>query len=788
VTKQIESADPETGKTDSQSDARVGESFTDDDILADARKFYELSESADGNNRSMAVSDLKFLAGDHWDPQSRIQRTIDGRPCLTINTLPTYLHQVTNDQRQNKPGIKIHPVDDGADEETAKVFQGAIRHIEYDSNADVAYDTAVNHAAAIGFGYFRWMPEFEGDDSFDQVIRFKRIRNPLSVRFDPLSTEPDGSDQKRCIIESKMSRAEFKQEYPNASACNWPLGVGVSYPGWMGEDFVLVCEYYRIESTDATLCLLADGSTCYKDEVPKGAQIVKERPSKKQKVMWYKITGCDILERTEILCKWIPVFPVYGDELDIEGRVIRSGLVRNAKDPALMYDYWMTSATEEVALRPKTPFIGAVGQFETAKGDWMAANNKSFSFIEYDAVTVDGVIAPPPQRQPMADIPSGMLAMAMHASDNVKKTTGLFDASLGAQGTATSGIQERAQQHQGDVANFHYTDNLMRTIRHCGRTLVYSFPKYYDAERTVRILGDDDSADYATINQPNVERKPSKDGQVREILNNVSAGTYDVTVSTGPGYATLRQEAAENMAANIDKNPGLWQVFGDLYVKAQDWPGSEEIAERIRKTIPPQLLDDPDEEQNGEMIQTPHGPLPVSQAPQAIAGMEQHIQMLTQQLEGQQKEAQSVQEEKANVMAQKSALDAQQKVMKAEYDRMAADIGRMKAELHAEVATLDANDERVKNEIVTKFRDFEISMVQAVDDFKKTDAQQDASEGDDAQPDQRNDEALLAVMTQMHAEAQQTMQAALAAIAESRQPKQISITAPSGQVYTGVSQ
>ena len=777
-------------------DELPNEGQSDDEILDEARKRYAICQDADGDNRQAALDDLRFLAGEQWPAETKAQRLMEGRPALTINTLPTYLHQVTNDQRQNKPGIKIHPVDDGADEETAEVFQGLIRHIEYDSNADVAYDTAVNNAAAIGFGYFRWVTEYEADDSFDQVIRFKRIRNPLSVKIDPLSIEPDGCDMKYAFIETRMARDEFTALYPDAKAGNWPLAQGgINYTGWIEKSEILVCEYYRIEQNDATLCLWSDGTTHWKSDkepYPIGVTLVKERKAKRCKVMWYKITGTDILDRREILCKWIPVFPVYGDELDIEGKVIRMGLVRNAKDPAQQYNFFMTAATEEVALRPKTPFIGAVGQFETAKGDWLQANNRSFAFLEYDPVTVDGVVAPAPQRQMPADVPSGMLAMAMHASDNVKKTTGLFDSSLGARGNATSGKQEIAQQRQGDVANFHFTDNLTRTIRHCGRTLVYSIPRYYDSERTIRILGEDDNADYAKINTPNVMGEKNKNGEVKAILNNLGAGTFDVTVSAGPGYATLRQEAVEGMAANMEKNPALWQVIGDLFVKNQDWPGADEMAERIKKTIPPQILDEKPED-GEEVIQTPHGPLPMSQVPQAIAGMDQTIQQLEQALQGQQAEAMSVQEEKANVQAQKIALDAQQKVMKAEFDRMTADIARMKAELNAEVATLDAQDDKVVAEVIGKFKDLETGMKEMIAGFQQADAIQDAAreEGDkseDVAQDNQMQQQLLAAMGQMLAEAQATTQAAVAAIMEARQPKQISIVAPSGATYSGVVQ
>ncbi len=343
---------------------------TDDDILTEARDRYRACDTQESENYDDALDDLRFLSGglNQWEPVSAQLRVAQKRPCLTVNNLPTFLHQVTNEQRQNKPGIKVHPIDDDATEETAEVIQGLIRHIEYDSNADVAFDTAVNSAAACGFGWFRLVTEYESEDSFDQKIMFKRVRNALSVHIDPLSKEPDGSDMQFCFIDSLEDREEFKRAYPDADANNTDLIGQEIYKGWFTENTVLVCEYYRIKKVEETACLLSDGTSGWKKDLgplPAGVTIKKERQSKRSIVQWFKLTGADVLERTEIKCKWIPVFPVYGDEIDINGKVVRSGIIRNSKDSFRMYNLWMTLATEEVTTRPKTPFIGAVGQFET---------------------------------------------------------------------------------------------------------------------------------------------------------------------------------------------------------------------------------------------------------------------------------------------------------------------------------------------------------------------------------------------------------------------------------------
>lgn len=577
--------------------------MTDDDLLKEARERLQLCVEADAANRREAEEDFRFYAGEQWPNDMRRLRQIEARPCLTINKLPAFVHQVINDQRQNRPSIKVHPVDNGADPEIAQVEQGMIRYIEYNSNADVAYDTAVSHATIGGFGYFTLGTEYVDPRSFDQEIRFRRIQNPFSVYIDPFSVEPDGSDMRYAFVTEVLSKKEFERQYPKAKAAkgNLTVGSGDTALLWLSDESVRVAEYYRIETEDATLCRLNTGEDVFKDELPdplpEGVVIDKERQSERAKVCWYKINGAEVLEKTEIPCRWIPVFPVYGDENVVDGHIRRNGMVRFARDPQRMYNFWMTSATEEVSLRPKAPFIGMVGQFDTAKKDWKQANTRSFPFLEYDGQTVDGHLAPPPQRQQMADVPTGVLAMAMHASDNIKATTGIFDASLGAQGNETSGRAITARQREGDTANFHFADNLARTIRHAGRCIVDMIPKVYDTQRVVRILGEDEKMETAEINKPLEQPEIGQDGAVKLVLNDLTIGQYDVTIGVGPSYSTKRAEFVDAAIQLGQSNPAIWQAAGDLIVRGMDWPQAEEIADRLERMVPPQIKGD--EEKQG---------------------------------------------------------------------------------------------------------------------------------------------------------------------------------------------
>lgn len=609
-------------------------------IIAECQERMRISMAADSENRTNALDDLAFLKGNQWDERVKQARTLDGRPCLTINKLPVSLHQVTNSQRQNVPSIKVHPVSEGADQKVAEVVQGGIRHIEYKSKADVCYDTAVNGAAAIGIGYFRLITRYVSPESFDQEIAFQRIRNSFTVYMDPSIIEVDGSDQQWCVISTKGPRSEFVLQYPDADPCDWSVvrGMGDRVNDWVTPDEIRTAEYYRIHYENATACLLSNGESGWKDklmELPEGVTIVKERKSQRKTVQWFKLSPVQVLERADIPCDWIPVFPVVGDEIDLDGKVYRSGLIRNAKDPARMYNFWVTSATEEIGLRSKAPYIGAEGQFEGHEQKWNVANSRNFPYLEYKPKSLGGQLAPPPQRQPPADVPAGYLTMASHASDDLKATTGIFDASLGARSNETSGRAINARDRQGETANFHYTDNLNTTLRHCGRCIVNMWPRVYDGTRTLQIMSPDGGVKSVEINKPEVSIDLETQQAVEKIMNDMTIGEYAVTISVGPSYDTLRQEAVDGMIQTAQSWPKLMDIAGDKVVRSMDWPMADEIADRIEKTIPPELRkgEDSQEETDENMVQTPKGPIPKDQIGTMLEQMDQQMQQLNQQLQ-----------------------------------------------------------------------------------------------------------------------------------------------------------
>jgi hypothetical protein len=580
-------------------------------IIETAKSRFQAGFEADSKNRELALEDMQFRAGNQWPEKIKSSRALDGRPCLTINKIPQNVHQITNEQRQNRPAIKVNPFDDNADPDTAKVIQGIIRNIENNSNADTAYDVGFDASVTGGRGYFRITTDYCDAFSFDQDIKIKPIHNPNSVVLDPSYKEPDGSDANWGFLFEDMPSEDFKAQFPKAKASedgfDWKLEQDTN---WFNQDSIRVAEYFEKIYEDDKLLLLPDGSTALKSDIDKmddaelfelelSRELIEDIATDKKtyretavpKIMWYKICGNEILEQTEWPSAWIPIIPIHGEELYVDGKRVFEGIVRHAKDPQRMYNYWATCETESIALAPKAPYVGAEGQFEGHEEKWNTAHSKNWGFLEYKpTLLANGQAAPAPQRQFGEPNVQAITQARMLASDDLKSTTGIYDASLGNRSNEASGIAISRRTLQAQTGNFHFMDNLSRSISHGGRILVDLIPKIYDTKRVVRIIGDADEQEIVTINSIFKD----KDGNPKE--HKLNLGKYDVSVEVGPSYSSKRQEAVESMLRLSQANPQMASLIGDLMVKNMDWPGADEIAERLKRTIDPNILGEASEE------------------------------------------------------------------------------------------------------------------------------------------------------------------------------------------------
>ena len=568
--------------------------MADKDELADAKEAFELCADAEKDNRLEALDDLKFARlGEQWPDKVRQQRTLDGRPILTINRMPAFIRQIVNDSRQNKPQIKVKPVDDRADRETAEILAGLIRNIEYVSKADVAYDTAVDFAVSCGFGYFRIAIDYEYDDGFDKGLKIKRIANPFSVYGDPRSTEADSSDWNMAFVTEYMKKSEFEAKYKGAEQANWEgAGYNELEGMWATDDGILTCEYWTREKVQKNILLLNNGQVVGEEQFAAGADLfaamgiqpVNQRLTSSYAVTQRIMTGAEILEKNQWAGIYIPIVPVYGEEVNVEGKKYLRSMIRDAKDAQRMLNYWRTTATELVALAPRVPWIGEEGTFDVDP-NWLTANTTSHAYLQY----AKG--ATPPQRLQLDSGPAaGAMQEAVMASDDMKSIMGMYDASLGARSNETSGRAIMARQREGDIGSFHFIDNLSRSIRHAGCILLDLIPKVYSGERMVRVLGEDGEESVAQVGQKpedGMEQEgPQHEMQEAARVYDLALGKYDIAVDTGPGYTTRREETAAQMTEFVRSYPDAIPVIGDLLVKSLDWQHSDEIAERLKAMNP----------------------------------------------------------------------------------------------------------------------------------------------------------------------------------------------------------
>ena len=561
------------------------------DKINEAMKFWRLVNDADSTNRAEALQDIKFAAGDQWPIEIQNSRNVEARPCLTINKIDAYIRQVTNQQRMQRPRIKVHPVNNLADYKIAQVIEGITRHIETNSNADTAYDTAFDYAVRMGWGYWRINYKYVSESSFDQEIYIDAIDNPFTVYFDPNSIRPDGSDAERCLITTVLDKKIFREMYPGANdGANFqPRSTGDDTASWITKEDIRIAEYFYVERERARLFLLSDGTSAFADSdsffervEAAGLTVVDERDSYRRAVKWCKMTALEVLEEKTWAGKYIPIVPCYGAQVIVDDKRKKYGLVRFAKDPQRMYNFWRTSMTESVALAPKAKWLLAEGQDEGHENEWALANIKSSPVLRYKQKDIEGVPAPVPQRLQPEPPPMGIMEAAGAISADLQMVLGILDPNQLPSGNI-SGKALMGQQAQVDLSNFHFYDNMTRSIKHTGKIILDLIPKIYDTQRVMRIIGSDGQPDMTTINEQ---------GAVGEVLNDVTVGEYDVVMDTGPGFQSKRQQAVEAMMPLLTGNSELFNIAGDLVFRNMDFPGSDVIADRLAALNPMANIDE----------------------------------------------------------------------------------------------------------------------------------------------------------------------------------------------------
>jgi hypothetical protein len=577
---------------------------SDDDILVEARKRLALASDAESANRSEALTDLEFGNGDQWPVDIKRDRDTDGRPCLTINITDAMVRRVCNSLRENRPRIKPHAVGNGTSVEDAKAADGVIRHIEVSSGADYAYDTSVESAVRMGWGYFRIGSKYIDDKSFDQDLTIEAIDNTFTVYKDPASRAPDGSDMNWCLISEWINREEYRQRYDDegpkysrfrtalstiGSAFSF-LGAGDEINDWSRKEQIRLAEYWRVTQKMDTLYLYSNGATGFQEgksaHERAGLQVVRTRQVLRRAVEWYLLSGDRVLDRRDWPGKWIPIIAVYGRSTNLNGRIMRKGMIRDLRDPARMFNYSETSKTEVYALQPKAPWLGVEGFMEGHEAAWRDANRKPIVALEYKPRVDEntGQLLPGPERQIPPEPAAGFTEWSQSNQSNFLFVAGMpHEPDADKKGEVVSGIAIRKRQGLADVSHFDFADNWTRSLRHAGHVLVDLFQYFYDTRRVQTIIKPDGKPDQITLNDPAGDL----------IKNNLRTATFGIVIDTGPSYATQREESAEAklelMATPLGEMVG--KLAGDLVIRGMNFENADEIADRLQANIPGAQID-----------------------------------------------------------------------------------------------------------------------------------------------------------------------------------------------------
>lgn len=733
---------------------------TEEDFIARVKKGFARALDAESENRQQRRDDLLFvrLGGEHqWPDYARAARGED-RPMLTDNRVKQFRTAVINNLRQNTPSAKVLPADDKADKRTAQILGGLIRNIEQTTGGDIAKDKATEFAVDTGLGYFGIMPRYVSDDSWDQEVAYRTIEDPFRVYFDPDSILVDGSDATRAWLITDLPKPDYERETDDDSVGDWQEGDGDGVI-WDTDHTRRICEYFEVRGEPATLYLLDTAETVWEDGYQKMVeaaqatasmppQVVKRRKATRKRCHWYKLSSTKILEETVLPTSYVPIFPVYGEEFWHEGRHHIEGLVRQAKDPQRLYNFWLSCVAEQIALQPKIPFILPEGSQE-ADENWATANVENHPYLLYRWRDESGNIIPAaPSREAPPPIPTGYTEQMGVSLEGIKAAVGMSNPAVGAQESANqSGKALRTLQAAAMIGTSHFGDNLGKSVAHAGRVIIEMIQGLYDVRRVQRILGEDGTPDHV-VHDPAAEtayqERPNPQGGVDKIYN-LGVGRYDVVVSVGPTYASRREEGFEVITQLAQVAPQIMQVAGDYVARLSDNPYADQIAERIKATIPPQILA-ATETETGEPPdpRLAQAQAQLQQQEKLIQELDQAIQGMTRDLEAA-KSSQEAERIKLGLDAQKLALEQE----KARFDMQLKAAEFQAAQTPPPAAPVESGpDPRMELDREKMERQFDLEMLDRLarlEEMERAEALREAAEREPPH-DEHAEEALLREM------------------------------------------
>lgn len=579
--------------------------WRDHPFLTRVREHFRLSADYWKDFRLEAEIDQKFKALIQWPSHIKQAREKAQRPCLTFDQINPAIRQQTNIQRKANQAIQVSPEHDG-DEETAEVFQGLVRGVENGRiKAAPAYDWAFEEMVSLGRGWVEICAEYTDDETGDQVLSIKRKLNSFAIYSDPVAVEPDDSDARFLIEITDLPPSDYKRKYKDSQLASLTdfSSIGNELPDWFPENQIRIAKYWYVEFED---------EAHEQDDVDADQQpTTKKWTTRTPKVYWAVVNAVEVLEGNAAKTEgayWgshIPVIPDTGEEYYLNGKRCFRGIIRPARDPQTTYNFERTALTEKVALSKSAPWVADARQIEPFRAIWEAQQTTNLVYLPYQAVVAEnGQLLPPPKRETAETDIAGTTVAINLAKQDLRSTTNYYDPTDPSRAnTEQSGRAILARKEESLEGGAHFLDNHTHFLIRVGTVLVELIKQRYDRPgRVARLLGKDDQPKTVLLNQPFLRdpegqpqplppNQPPPQGQEIEHYN-LKDGNYAVSVGVGTSFATRRQEGADFGLKLMDALPNQAPLFAHIVVGEMDGPGHRQIAEILKKALPPQFQDD----------------------------------------------------------------------------------------------------------------------------------------------------------------------------------------------------
>jgi len=678
-------------------------------ILTDLRERFDKAHDADEHNREEAMEDMKFvnIPGHQWEANMKKER--GDRPCYEFNKLRISAKRVINNMRQNRAAGKVRPVE-GGDKKGAEIREGLCRNILNRSDFDTVCDYAAEYQVAGGMGAWRVTTEYASDDVFEQDIWVRVIPNPFTLFSDPAAKMQMKEDARFWLLTERIPRTIYERKWKGKEVVDFPSHEFDDDEEWDSDEDVRICEYWYKEQAKRTLLQLVTGEVI--DSESDEAQAIPDEAIKATREVtvdeiWMVIaSGHAILEGpTKWPGKRFPFVQIYGDYHIIDGTVHWGGIAKHSKDPQRSYNLARTHIAEVIAQAPQAKWWVTPTQAEGNEATWKEAHIKNFPFLVYNN---DPQVPGPPVRMGGAELPIALINESQIAAEEINMVTGIYQADVGAPNQASSGRQEIARQHQGALATYNFEDNQAKGIQATWNILLDLIPHIYDTERHLRILGEDGADDYIDINKFVPDPQTGKP----IMINDMTHGKYDCTVTIGPNFSTKRQEATELLQGLGQSFPDIWTVAGDLIMKAMDLPYSDQLAERMQVLLPPQVQ----QIINGDNDMPPEVMAAMAQAEQAMAQAEEMMTAAQQEVSKSEVEKSEVNEVISKLEAEKARFEAQVAKERAELIKQAAELIKREAEMKLRAAEEDRTGiiDGAREQVASEAAEFHALLTQQV--------------------------------------------------------------------------